>query len=742
MAIKTVNELKSYFETGDRPTEEQFSDLIDSLYHKNGGLLVASSTYVPETGVFTITFSDASEVTFTIPVNIGIDFVEGLQDALDLKVDKVAGKGLSANDYDAVEKAQVATNKSHVEDDDVHVTPALKAVWSAKQDAEAGKGLSENDYSNAEAAKVAAGVAHRDDANIHVSAFDRSFWGQKFREWILDEVFVEDGGNAYRMINNNIYELTVDLVDYPFTSSDFDAELAAGKWTPIIKTKPDNKIELWDGDLSMCAYGQDSLTNGSGGFNFRKFLDPIYRGAFNKEAEIGYTHFDFETSVDVGAGFSKSAGLSYMLTESDFSIDPVKYSVSGKGVFGFGVTGEVITWNTNKHFTKVRVYYLQRSGGGSFRYGMSNILTGDRPTQSADGVLGLAYVDIERNTYDTTTLVIDQINGDIALFGAFFYNGDNGVSTLNLGRGGMTLEKQMQLDSSYRQEWFSILQPAVYFLNTGTNDRLTVDASGFTTLLTNYCNDIIAGSPDTNIIIVEPNQTADYDTTFAKDYTGVRRAVAFALGLYILDIPELIGDYDYFNNNSLMGDAVHPNEKGFKLIAQEKISFLGIQNYGNYKEIPDDLYSGSSLSVDKLSEDIRFFSLASPLDATEYTAYTLGFINGYIDFYFDLRVYIRLNGSGNMRVKNLRFRVGNATTIGAASQAGQLIVSDDYQDPSSGTIPDATFALTIESGKAVLKFTPTNDLSSLSITGFFTASKIVNTEGELIYYYDESLILL
>lgn len=34
MAIKSRNELKTYFETGDKPTEEQFSHFIDSYYHK------------------------------------------------------------------------------------------------------------------------------------------------------------------------------------------------------------------------------------------------------------------------------------------------------------------------------------------------------------------------------------------------------------------------------------------------------------------------------------------------------------------------------------------------------------------------------------------------------------------------------------------------------------------------------------------------------------------------------------
>jgi hypothetical protein len=38
MAIKTVSELKAYFETGDVPTESEFGDLIDSTFNATSGL--------------------------------------------------------------------------------------------------------------------------------------------------------------------------------------------------------------------------------------------------------------------------------------------------------------------------------------------------------------------------------------------------------------------------------------------------------------------------------------------------------------------------------------------------------------------------------------------------------------------------------------------------------------------------------------------------------------------------------
>jgi len=38
MAVKTLNELKAFFETGDKPTQQQFWDWLDSFIHKGDGI--------------------------------------------------------------------------------------------------------------------------------------------------------------------------------------------------------------------------------------------------------------------------------------------------------------------------------------------------------------------------------------------------------------------------------------------------------------------------------------------------------------------------------------------------------------------------------------------------------------------------------------------------------------------------------------------------------------------------------
>ncbi len=248
MAIKTVNELKSYFETGDRPTEEQFSDLIDSLHHKNGGLIIASKSYNATTGDFSIGFSDNTSISFTVPQNADIDFINGLQDELDDKVDKADGYGLSQNDYSDAEKAKVTAADTHVADSTLHVSASDRSNWDGKQDAEADKGLSANDYSDAEKAKVTAGAAHVADDTLHVSANKDYIWSDKLKPYQANEEFSLNTGGTLRVLNNNVYKLTTDNENYPFTSVDFDTELAAGDWELVLSAASATVVRITNQD--------------------------------------------------------------------------------------------------------------------------------------------------------------------------------------------------------------------------------------------------------------------------------------------------------------------------------------------------------------------------------------------------------------------------------------------------------------------------------------------------------------
>ena len=125
---------------------------------------------------------DAENIQGTLPVtkggtgvgsitalktSLGIDQVNNTTDAnkpistatqaaLDTKVDKVTGKGLSANDYSSAEKSKLAAiTGTNTGDQDLSGL-ATTAALAGKVDKVTGKELSSNDYSTAEKTKLAA----------------------------------------------------------------------------------------------------------------------------------------------------------------------------------------------------------------------------------------------------------------------------------------------------------------------------------------------------------------------------------------------------------------------------------------------------------------------------------------------------------------------------------------------------------------------------------------------------------
>ena len=491
------------------------------------------------------------------------------------------------------------------------------------------------------------------------------------------------------------------------------------------------KAKSYEGESKVCMFGIDSLTSGAGGENYREFFTPKWHGAFNS-AEIGYVHFDNFTSSDLGFNFNKSAGLNYMLSAVDFSVAPIKYSLCGKGLYGTSMVDDNFTWDVNKHFDTVTFYYLQQPSAGTFKYGFVS----DNDTLSipvdTNGALSIQKIEVTRESYQGTGIKFIEINGDVSFFGAWFKIGDNSASVCDISRGGMTLEKQLQLDSPSRQYWYGEILPSTLILNAGTNDRTTVLPADFETDLTNYITDVQTASPNTKVIIVEPNQTSDYVSSYADEYTVKRQDVATAKGCERLDIPAIIGDYDYFVDNSLMLDTIHPNRAGFELIAGKTYNFLGISNYGNHLDVVGDLFSGGAIPNEWTKFDIYPKQLAQPLSATTYTLYDLGFINGTVGFYFDLNVYLRLELSGNMRLKNLKFYIANGVIINNATEVSPIDVTNTFSY-TTGTTPDATFSLSIVNDRALLQITPSNNLESVTVAGVIQISETQNAE-QVIYY--------
>ncbi|GAA4271623.1 hypothetical protein U6A24_13640 [Aquimarina gracilis] len=87
--------LKTFFETGDRPTENQFGDLIDSYFHIDDGAII-TGIIVDDNGNTCIKLSDASEIRIQKQDDtFEIAQITNLQSELDRRVINIPGKVLT-----------------------------------------------------------------------------------------------------------------------------------------------------------------------------------------------------------------------------------------------------------------------------------------------------------------------------------------------------------------------------------------------------------------------------------------------------------------------------------------------------------------------------------------------------------------------------------------------------------------------------------------------------------------------
>lgn len=245
MPTKPINTLKSFFEPGDRPTAQQFADLIDSFLHKDTGVVIIGKAFNATTGVLTLEFSDSTAINVTVPTGFSISQIDGLVAALDNKVTKETGKGLSANDYSAVEKGKVTTATQHINDATQHVSTAERTAWNGKVDKVTGKGLSTNDYDATAAGVVATVTPHIEDAEKHTTAGEKTLYANKIRSYIANETITAEAGETLRIFNKAVYKL---IATRPFTTIDLLAEFndATPKWVKTIDAVPSSLSAFTD----------------------------------------------------------------------------------------------------------------------------------------------------------------------------------------------------------------------------------------------------------------------------------------------------------------------------------------------------------------------------------------------------------------------------------------------------------------------------------------------------------------
>ncbi|SNR16545.1 hypothetical protein [Tenacibaculum jejuense] len=151
--------LKSWFQTGDKPTENQFANLLDSFHHKDDGNIIADYT-IFDNGNVSFTFSDGKTAEiqkFVLPNTMPQNFIDGLVEVLNSKVNNEAGKQLSDENFTTVLKQKLTELENYIHPEFHEITDinGLQEAIESKVDYVEGKQLSDENFSSEEKEKLA-----------------------------------------------------------------------------------------------------------------------------------------------------------------------------------------------------------------------------------------------------------------------------------------------------------------------------------------------------------------------------------------------------------------------------------------------------------------------------------------------------------------------------------------------------------------------------------------------------------
>jgi lysophospholipase L1-like esterase len=445
----------------------------------------------------------------------------------------------------------------------------------------------------------------------------------------------------------------MDLTSYVLSKKYTDSSLAdMATFTPLEGIEKIQSVK----SLHIFA-GIDSLTAGANGDSYLNFLEPTLRSQMG-DGGGGLHMLDYQKASENGASLGKSNNMLYMKDQL-YSDVPKKYSICGLGLYTTNGSGsDSVDYTVNRKFTNARLFYLQQPGGGTFAFGSSNIPPAQRPVTNTAGTLDLKYVDVDGTNFSSSSLSISNITGAVAVFGIFFTNGTTGVTVSRLAVGGSKMSEHASLDSSFRQKWFSLLQPNLYILNGGMNDRITTNASDYQTNVMNFLNDIKTASANTQILLVASNESSDVSTTNLKDYPAVLKNIASANKYGYFSNKDFMGDYNKANSRGLMFDGVHPNTRGNQLIALKIAEYLGFK--GSAKQVDADQFTVGVATKQYVNPLTSKFIFVPAATATQ-KIYDIGIVNGSTVGFVKVRVVMGRQGTQFMVEKEYRCQVLNSS---------------------------------------------------------------------------------
>lgn len=397
----------------------------------------------------------------------------------------------------------------------------------------------------------------------------------------LENALVEvNGWNARIDLVEQEFKDRADALDGAYPVRLVSVEQQASKnGTNIENEKVNNLTDLDLSSQSLVIAGIDSLTNGAGGNAYYDFFQKRLKAVFG-DGGVGYVSFDNGKAITEGDSFGV-VGFSSIMGSSDAS---KQYSFDGHGLYGNNLSNAYINYElsaTRRNFSRCKLFYLKQPSGGSFYVSYltnAGALINTQLVETASETFDLGVLEMPvMNKSFVKGLGIRSANGKVAIFGAYLHN-DKGVAVCRIGKGGLTFQSLIDLNSTFQTKWKDALNPKLFLLNAGMNDgKAEVD---YKAIIETY----VARFPNTKFLLISPNDTSA-SPEFIKGYERVLAKYAKDNKHDYLSIRQLLGDYSVANSNGLMYDSVHPNEKGNRLIANKIMDYYSLPKITNSQQL-------------------------------------------------------------------------------------------------------------------------------------------------------------
>lgn len=434
---------------------------------------------------------------------------------------------------------------------------------------------------------------------------------------------------------------------------------------------------------------------------------------------------------------------------------PFSYSPDGRGFYtDITVAGGQQIFFRGKGVisaTKIRLYYLKQPNGGSFHVGYSNVGAGSRTvvnTQAPTPSLGILDM-VVANPTDTIVLTVTTNDNKLAVYGMEFINEKKttGISYNILARAGVMLQSYNYLQAN--PAYYAGFAPEAVFLNIGTNDALQdfsrLSREGFKYQMTIWMDQLRQTLPNVRVYIIEPNRSSIYGTDAAGDgegllleqYTAVRKEiVATYENCEYIDIPALMGDYEYFNESGFMYDALHPNALGKYNIARTIIKYLGLEVNG-YSKIPfGDVTTAAAARVSGMIELLPLVKTVNVNSTAPELLATFGLqmdsSNASVNAYFDL-LFV-LSKTGKQFAYNVRFyafRTGipvNPTGVRGVT----VTLANRGDNTSSVSKVDFTVALNADNNIIITAVTDNGEGPAFDLVDMVMAGKVYARTSDFV----------